>query len=553
VRAVVDDVNTGATVALLPTQEDADRLAVDGGEDAAQLHVTLVYLGDAVDFDDAARNAIHRAAVSIAAEYPPFDADGFAISLFNPGSDDRDQCIVLTLGGEDLCVLHREACGEVEGAAVGAGAVLAEQHEPFHPHITLIYTDDTSLVGEVTDRTGPVSFDRIRVAFGDTVHDYPLTGSSMDMQDMGEGEPMAADQPDGEGAGYGARAVPYDPELHPHAAAGSPQGGQFTSKDNKSGSSGSTPPAKKAPAKKAAPAMKKPVHHQPAKHTPAPKKAAPKHAPSLDLLAHPPKHAPVLKAGGKNDPGRVKQLQGLLKALGVGGMTADGTYGSSTTVAVADAQRKLGMSPTGHASATFIRKLQTAMALSPCVKRSELGDDEYDELMRSDVSGKPWSGFTEADYTPQQWWDACLIHRDGATRDTKTGSSLPVREPDGTLNRNAVHAAAGGHGITAVKGISDAQRATAAKALVRLYRDELDDDPPESLLALAGAQRSLDVDGVEDLRTRYLTEDTAWMASRTPHADLRRALVDELDDEDTAGRLASAWLFEALEKGTDGG
>jgi len=31
------------------------------------------------------------------------------------------------------------------------------------------------------------------------------------------------------------------------------------------------------------------------------------------------------------------------------------------------AQRKLGMSPTGHASATFVRKLQTAKALSPCL------------------------------------------------------------------------------------------------------------------------------------------------------------------------------------------
>ena len=37
---------SGAMIALMPTPEDAERLAIEGGEDAEQLHVTLYFLGD---------------------------------------------------------------------------------------------------------------------------------------------------------------------------------------------------------------------------------------------------------------------------------------------------------------------------------------------------------------------------------------------------------------------------------------------------------------------------------------------------------------------------
>src|SRR5688500_1406256 len=37
---------SGAMIALMPTREDAERLAIEGGEDAEQLHLTLYFLGD---------------------------------------------------------------------------------------------------------------------------------------------------------------------------------------------------------------------------------------------------------------------------------------------------------------------------------------------------------------------------------------------------------------------------------------------------------------------------------------------------------------------------
>lgn len=100
------------------------------------------------------------------------------------------------------------------------------------------------------------------------------------------------------------------------------------------------------------------------------------------------------------------------------------------------------------------------------------------------VSTKPWGQFTDSDYTLEQLRRASLIVLgDGSTKDQL---KLRVREPDGTLNRNGVHAAAavlaGGRG--GVQAPPDKKRA-AAKALIRLY-NQIGDEPPDSLKRLAG-------------------------------------------------------------------
>lgn len=120
---------------------------------------------------------------------------------------------------------------------------------------------------------------------------------------------------------------------------------------------------------------------------------------------------------------------------------------------------------------------------------------EPSEVQAAEVSDRPWSDYTQADYTPAEWRRATLLDRGPEHGDasTKERYGLPVREPDGTLNRNAVHAAAGGHGIGAVKGISDEMRRSAARKLVRLY-GEIGDEPPDSLHEMAGHSMSASAD-----------------------------------------------------------
>lgn len=101
------------------------------------------------------------------------------------------------------------------------------------------------------------------------------------------------------------------------------------------------------------------------------------------------------------------------------------------------------------------------------------------------VSDAPWSDFSPADYTPPQWHRACLIHDHpaGEIPGDKEHCKLPVREPDGTVNRSGVHAAAGV--LAGARGgvhASDAQKRSAAAQLRSLYK-RTGDTPPGSLQA----------------------------------------------------------------------
>src|SRR4051795_5342345 len=98
------------------------------------------------------------------------------------------------------------------------------------------------------------------------------------------------------------------------------------------------------------------------------------------------------------------------------------------------------------------------------------------------ISEASWSDYNKSDYTLEQWHAACLIHVHDGAPTSKSQCKLPVKTPNGALNRNGVHAAAaalaGARG--GLKGVSADQRKKAGNALKRYYA-QLDEDPPESL------------------------------------------------------------------------
>lgn len=166
---------TGGMVALVPSQADIDRLAVPDGELPEDLHLTLLFLGDAEQITGEMRARIinglgaHVAELGDTVDTLPIKGHGFAISAFNPGSSERDTALVLGVGGEDLGTIQA-------GVAEIVRRVFAfpEQHAPWVPHVTLTYTDDLAQLPLLADRTGPIVFDRLRVAFGDDITDIPL-------------------------------------------------------------------------------------------------------------------------------------------------------------------------------------------------------------------------------------------------------------------------------------------------------------------------------------------------------------------------------------------
>lgn len=177
---------SGAMVALLPTQEDADRLAIEGGEAASDLHLTMMYLGKGNDFDTEARQRITDSVATWIQSLPPVTANLFGAAHWNPGSDDTswvwsvgDDVLPDEVHPPSLTKYHAMAVTAVEDIDLGEPGMpeLPDQHTPWVAHVCAAYSDDPALLLELESRLGPVTFDRMRVVFGSEVTDIPLTAA----------------------------------------------------------------------------------------------------------------------------------------------------------------------------------------------------------------------------------------------------------------------------------------------------------------------------------------------------------------------------------------
>lgn len=162
--------HNGAMVALMPTEEDAARLALDGGEDASELHLTLAYLGEADEWADQDREELTRRVADVAATMHPVTGRIFGGAHWNPDGD--DPAWVWNVGdhedpGTGLIGFREAVCAAFHDFETPV------QHSPWVPHVCAAYGGgDRS--AELATRVGLVAFDRVRVAFGGEYLDIPL-------------------------------------------------------------------------------------------------------------------------------------------------------------------------------------------------------------------------------------------------------------------------------------------------------------------------------------------------------------------------------------------
>jgi hypothetical protein len=102
------------------------------------------------------------------------------------------------------------------------------------------------------------------------------------------------------------------------------------------------------------------------------------------------------------------------------------------------------------------------------------------------ITDKAWDGSASRWSDTASYCASCLIDENEPGKDKiQANCKLPVKEPNGDINRNAVHAAAaalaGGRG--GVKASPSARKA-AARKLVRLY-GQLKETPPPSIKNMA--------------------------------------------------------------------
>ncbi len=172
------------------------------------------------------------------------------------------------------------------------------------------------------------------------------------------------------------------------------------------------------------------------------------------------------------------------------------------------------------------------------------------------VSNTPWSQFSEADYSIEQWRKACLIDTGQGDVTAKSRYKLPVREPSGSVNRNGVHAAAGAlAGSRGGLSASPEQKKAAAIKLVALYRSALGENPPDTLLSMAGmatrASLTFDDRWVDDMRSALaITSKGAQEAAvaeliMSIYSDVPVIGIDDQESEEIDDGEKSAAVSEA--------
>lgn len=179
------DVHTGAMIALIPSEADAARLAVPGGEAAEQLHMTLYYLGDAADWDENDRLAVKDLARRASGWLAPLYAHAFGVAQWNPTGD--SPAWVWNIGDRRdgdtfprVADVHHEVTWALED--LPASSKVPPQFTPWSPHVCGAYGVER-WSDEMVDRVGPVTFDRLRVAFAGEYTDFPLLDMPEDDED----------------------------------------------------------------------------------------------------------------------------------------------------------------------------------------------------------------------------------------------------------------------------------------------------------------------------------------------------------------------------------
>ena len=214
------EVHTGAMIALIPTVEDAERLAVEGGEPADQLHLTLAFLGEATDLGARGKQDVIDHVSTVANGLPRLDAELFSVNVFNPGDaqPERDTCLVWGVTGDIIDAVHDLVAETLHLI----DAPIPSQHSPWAAHITGAYTDDLGRVADLAAKVGPVSFDRLRLAFGGEFIDIPLMEWPGENTEASDDEAVAAASGDADSLHdywtKGAGLAKWQGKPHPWAA-----------------------------------------------------------------------------------------------------------------------------------------------------------------------------------------------------------------------------------------------------------------------------------------------------------------------------------------------
>lgn len=159
-------------IALYPTEEEANALALADGNPAETLHTTMVFLGEVADVD---MKAAARAVGSVSGSTAPLSGVVGGIGMFADGGDGFPQLALPDVVG--LAKMRTDLIDKLAEENI----TTASEHD-WVPHMTLAYVEEPELP-DLSVLGSKLTFNQLSLVVNDVRKDFPLDpqGSSDDV------------------------------------------------------------------------------------------------------------------------------------------------------------------------------------------------------------------------------------------------------------------------------------------------------------------------------------------------------------------------------------
>lgn len=168
-----------AVIMLVVAPDVANRLSVEGGEPASEMHLTLAYLGKKNDLE-VDRGDIESAVQETAKEGSLISGRLGGVGRFCDLDVEGKHAVYASFDAVELASFRQKLVERLASSGVGV-----DEGHGFTPHITLAYIDKNAETPVPTIEPEDLSFDTLYLAIGDDVTGYELgSGKIRDNVDL---------------------------------------------------------------------------------------------------------------------------------------------------------------------------------------------------------------------------------------------------------------------------------------------------------------------------------------------------------------------------------
>lgn len=154
-------------IAVYPTLDEANALAVEDGASPEKMHVTLVFLGEVADID---MNAVEEAVENVASRTEPLAGEVGGLGIFSAADEGYPQIALPDVPG--LSTLRTR----IVDALAEKGVISTSTHD-WVPHLTLSYVDEPA-VANMSAVGKKLTFAGLSLTANDVRTDFPFVERS---------------------------------------------------------------------------------------------------------------------------------------------------------------------------------------------------------------------------------------------------------------------------------------------------------------------------------------------------------------------------------------